>query len=123
MNIDDLTYKEIQRIFNSDKEHNLTKGAIGKYVIVRSLNEGLNAGTVVKADETGIILKNARRLWYIKPKDSSESWYEGVAKVGLHETAKVSSIVSEKIIVEAYSITFCTHTAEISICEKKTNES
>lgn len=78
---------------------------IGENVIVRSRNEGINVGTVVVADETGVELKNCRRLWYHKPKDVNLSWYEGVANSGISSDSKVSATVESKFIIEEYSMT------------------
>ncbi|WP_287602689.1 hypothetical protein [Thiothrix sp.] len=87
---------------------------VGKYVIVRSGNEGINAGEVVMADDTGIVLKDARRVWYHRPADET-SWYEGVANSGLRSDSKVSVAVEEKAIIEDYSIILCSSSAEKSI--------
>lgn len=89
----------------------------GKFVIVRSRNEGINAGTLVAADSTGCILENCRRLWFHRPKEKQISWYEGVAMSGLSKDSTVSCTVQSKIIVENYSITLCTAEAEKSIME------
>ena len=99
------------------------KTAIGKYVIVRSRNEGVNAGKLLAADETGCVLKNARRLWYSKPADSKQAWYEGVANSGLHADSKISPAVARKYIVEDYSITECSQAATKSIKEAPSHES
>lgn len=88
---------------------------IGKYAIIRSRNEGINAGVIVAADHTGVILENARRIWYHKPADKSESWYEGVANTGLSLDSKVSGAVAQKAIIEDYSVTICTDVARKSI--------
>lgn len=101
---------------------NIYRRYIGEYVLVRSRNEGVNAGYVVAVDETGVILKDARRLWYHKPASKSASWYEGVACYGLSDDSKISNAVTEKAIVEDYSITATTATAEESIRGAKTNE-
>lgn len=93
---------------------------IGQYVIVRSHNEGVNAGIVVAADETGIILKDARRIWYHKPADSNLAWYEGVALSGLSEDSKISAPVN-KGIFEDYSVTVCTDIAKTSIIGHKSH--
>lgn len=93
----------------------VTGSMIGKYVIVRSRNEGINAGEVVAADDTGVVLKNARRMWYHKPAVKTESWYEGVANHGLSDDSKVSGVVSEKVIIEDYSMVTCTDVARQSI--------
>ncbi len=88
--------------------------SIGKYVLVRSRNEGINAGFIVAADDTGIVLSEARRIWYHRPADET-SWYEGVANSGLRSDSKISAPVAEKTIVEDYSITVCTPDAQKSI--------
>lgn len=92
----------------------IVKNWVGKFVLVRSRNEGLNAGTVVAADSTGVVLENARRLWYHRPKDAKLSWYEGVAVSGLSKDSSVSCSV-DKIICEDYSLTACTPEAQESI--------
>ena len=94
---------------------------IGKYVICRTRNEGINAGEVVSLDETGVILKDARRLYYHKPLDKSISWYEGVAISGISQDSKIGAAV-EKAIIEDYSLTVCTELAKLSIISAKTNE-
>lgn len=78
---------------------------IGKPVIVRSRNEGINVGIVELADDTGVVLKNARRLYYHRPKDKSLSWYEGIAMSGISNDSKVSGTVDRKVIIEDYSMT------------------
>ena len=118
MNINDLTIGEAKQLacmFSGSASSNLFSDVIGKYVIVRSQNEGINAGVVIQADETGVILAEARRIWYHKPKDKKLSWYEGVAKTGLSPDSKVSCSVNKKVIIEKYSITYCTKEAETSI--------
>jgi hypothetical protein len=124
MSIDKLTIgeaKQIASLFASNEASDLYTGFIGKYVICRSRNEGVNAGKVLKADETGVILEDARRLYYHKPSDKSVSWYEGVALSGLSTNSKTGVAVT-KIIVENYSLTICTENAEKSIREALTHE-
>lgn len=95
---------------------------IGKNVIVRSRNEGINAGTVVVADETGVILENCRRIWYHKPKDKNLSWYEGVAMSGIDSASKVSGTVDKKVIIEDYSMTeFANNECYKSVMEMEPN--
>jgi hypothetical protein len=110
--------KHVATISNGD----LLSGYTGKYVIVRSRNEGINAGVVKAADETGIVLTDARRIWYHKPKDRTTSWYEGVAMTGLSDDSKISVAVEEKAIIEDYSITVCTKSAAKSIQNHKAHE-
>jgi len=126
MDINDLTLGQIKEIQKLSEINNCTKNKltryVGKYVIVRSRNEGINAGEVLEYDETGIILKEARRLWYHKPNDKKTAWYEGVSVSGLSKDSKISCKVSEKAIVEEYSITLCSEKAELSIKEKESHE-
>jgi len=126
--IDDVKYIREDSIGKNQTEQVIWSGEetiasrmIGKFVIVRSRSEGINAGTVVLADETGVELKNARRIWYHKPQDKAVSWYEGVAKTGLDSSSKVSCTVATKIIVEDYSMTICTKESEKSIMELTPN--
>ena len=128
MKLEDLL--KISSMFNQESnqesnQNNQSKNIydryIGKYVICRTRNEGINAGYVVELDDTGVILKYARRLYYHRPSNKSASWYEGVAKFGISEDSKVGTPV-EKIIVEDYSLTICTAEAEESIKKAKENE-
>ena len=122
--INDVKYvREDSIIIPLNYEENLMSCMIGKNVIIRSYNDGVNCGTLVAADETGVILKNCRRLWYHKPKDSSTAWYEGVAMTGISSDSKVSCTVDQKIIVEKYSIVSITEDAYKSIMEKNPHES
>lgn len=117
MNIDDLTIKqarELASIFSPAQNRSMYEDLIDQYVIVRSRNEGINAGYVERCDETGIVLREARRIWYHRPKDKSLSWYEGVARSGVSDSSKLSGPTT-KVIVEDYSITVCSAEAEISI--------
>ena len=103
--------------FTGDKT--VASRMIGKKVIVRSKNEGINAGIVVLADETGVELKSCRRLWYHKPKNKDLAWYEGVAESGISNDSKVSGTVDSKIIIEEYSMTQCKDSAFKTIMDCK----
>lgn len=94
---------------------------IGKYVICRTRNEGVNAGTVLEIGDSYIVLAEAQRLYYHKPNDSTLSWYEGVAVSGLSSDSKIGSKV-EKVLSEDFSLTICTSVAKKSIQEHKPNE-
>jgi hypothetical protein len=123
MMIDDVKYiredsiKQVDNVTIDGAKSIASQRLAGKFVIVRSRNEGVNAGTVVCADETGIELANCRRLYYHKPADKSLSWYEGVAQVGLGKGSKVSGTTDTKLIIEDYSATICTDVAATSIME------
>lgn len=110
-----------KEIVNFTGEESVASRMIGKPVIVRSRNEGINAGIVVVADETGVELRDCRRIWYHKPKDVKLSWYEGVATSGLSDDSKVSGTVERKVIIEDYSMTLCKEKAFASIMEKTPN--
>jgi len=97
----------------------LFQSLLGEYVLVRSRNEGINAGYLEQADETGCVLKECKRLWYHKPKVKSESWYEGVCNHGLSDDSNVSGAVKRKIIIEDYSVVECTDEAKKSLQEAK----
>lgn len=124
-NINDMTigqFMELKNLFfgNAQKQSDLYSRCIGKYVICRSRNEGVNAGKVIALDETGVILEDARRLYYHKPINKNVSWYEGVAKTGISSDSRVGTPV-EKVIIEDYSLTMCTSDAEKSIRGAKDN--
>lgn len=111
MNIDNMTIgeaKKLAMLFQNQTNQSGLNYPIGKYVIVRSRNEGVNFGRLVEADETGCVLEEASRLWYHKGKDAY--WYEGVAKSGVSDNTKRSTPVT-KIIIEDYSITICSDAA------------
>jgi len=111
-----------KEVVNFTGEESVATRMIGKKVIVRSRNEGINAGIVVIADNTGVELSNCRRIWYHKPKDNSLSWYEGVAVSGISSDSRVSGTVDDKVIIEDYSMTICTDEAFKTIMELKPNE-
>ena len=113
--------KQTEKIIKIGADESIAVAMVGKFCLVRSRNEGINAGTVIAADDTGVILENARRLWYHRPADNNLSWYEGVAISGLSECSKVSGTVSKKAIVEDYSLTECSKNAEKSIRGKTPN--
>ena len=99
------------------------KSLVGKWVIVRSRNEGINFGKLKEATEHGCVIENAQRIYYHKPADNKQAWYEGVANSGLHSDSKISGAVKSKIIIEDYSLTKCTKTAVKSIKEHVPNGS
>ena len=120
MNFNDMTIGQVKELASmfGDKAtpaQTVASKMVGKYAIIRSRNEGINAGVILAADHTGVVLGNARRLWHHKPKVTSESWYEGVANHGLSSDSRVSGTVEQKAIIEDYSVTVCTDEARQSI--------
>lgn len=119
MNIDELTIGQVKQLQamiggGAPQPSGMLSRYIGQYVICRSRNEGVNAGKVIALDDTGVILEDARRLYYHRPINKNVSWYEGVARDGISADSKVGAAV-EKVIIEDYSLTVCTNTAEKSI--------
>jgi hypothetical protein len=124
MNVNDLTLgqiKEINSMARMDNPGSMLQSYVGEYVICRSRNEGINAGIVKAIDETGVILTEARRMWFHEPATDA-SWYEGVANHGLSSDSKVSE-PTHKVIVERYSLTICSEEAIASIRSSKSYES
>ena len=123
--INDVEYVRVDSFCSEEVvftgEETVASRMIGKPVIVRSRNEGINAGIVVVADETGVELKDCRRIWYHKPKDKNLSWYEGIATSGISDDSKVSGTVSNKVIIEDYSMTLCDNNAFKTIMELTPN--
>jgi len=116
----ELSLNEFKKFVAPEGGENILDRHVGKYVLVRSRNEGINFGLVVAAEKGAILLAKARRLHYHIPLDSSQSWYEGVANSGLADNSRVSAEVDEKAIVEDYSITVCSQAAIKSIQGYKT---
>lgn len=124
MDIEDIKLKDVltllalfNNVGNKPVKENagITNNVVGRYVIVRARNEGINCGKVVTADETGVVIEDARRIYYHRPKDKNVSWYEGVAETGLSDDSKISGVVSKKYIIEDYSLTICSDLAEKSL--------
>jgi len=98
-------------------------GVIGKKVIVRSHVEGINSGIVVAADASGVVISDARRLWYHAPENRDVAWYEGVALTGVDKSSKLSCVIPFKVIVENYSLTLLTDRAWDSIMAAPSHKS
>ena len=45
-------------------ESNIITAVVGKYCVIRGRGFGVFAGTVEAVDDTCVLVKNARRLWY-----------------------------------------------------------
>ncbi len=99
----DSVEKEVIKIGQEDF---IGSDYVGKYVICRSGNEGINFGKVLALDETGVVMKECQRLHHHRPEDKNLSWYEGVAVSGLGEDSVISG-PADKVIVERYSLTLC----------------
>ena len=118
--------RKLVSLFSKDSKSKL-KGILarhkGKSVIVRSRTEGVNFGVLMEADETGCVLRSARRIHRPVTKNGQDSWYEGVANNGLdYDRARISAAVEEKIIIEDYSVTLCTESAAKNISDMPSNK-
>ncbi len=73
----------------------ITAAVVGKYCVIRGRGFGAFAGTVEAVDDTCVLVKNARRLWYWDGAASlSQLAAEGVKKPGTCKFAMaVESIV------------------------------
>ena len=135
MNINDITIgeaRELVKIFSPavqsipvisaelKESTDIYSEFVGKYVICRSRNEGVNCGLVTALDSTGVVLSDARRLYYHKPLNKNVSWYEGVARSGISTDSKIGCAV-DKIIAEDYSLTICTDAAKESLSQANDN--
>ena len=123
MNIDDLTLGQIKQVkelvkcetvYTNNTTSSVHADALGRYVICRSRNEGVNAGKVILIEKGAVKLEDARRLHTHAPLDKNTAWYEGIAKTGISSDSRLSEAV-DKIIDEDYSLTYCTKEAEESI--------
>ena len=119
--IDGVEYVKADKVVNFTGKESVASRMIGKAVIVRSRNEGINVGIVVVADDTGVEIRGTRRIYYHKPKDIKLSWYEGVAMSGLSNDSKVSGTVISKVIIEDYSMTLLNDGVYASIMEVEPN--
>jgi hypothetical protein len=128
----DLLIKLVEMLVNSGEESESPKADagndggiyskyVGKYVLCRTRNEGINFGKVKEASDSAVILEEAQRLHYFKPAIASESWYEGVSAHGITSDSRIS-MKSEKLIKEDYSLTLCTAVAISSIQSAPTHE-
>ena len=90
---------------------------VGKYVIVRSVNAGVFAGTVEGKEGAEVTLTGARRLWYWKGAASlSQLAQEGVS---CPAECKFPPEVDRVVIVEACEVLDVTEAARASIASVK----
>jgi len=101
------------RLFLWGKEKMIAADMIGKYVIVRTKNVGMYAGTMHERDGREIVLTNARKLF---------SW-EGAATlnqlatdgVGLPEECRFPTAAGKVLLLKACDVLLCTPKAKKSI--------
>jgi len=110
VNIEELTikeakekleeYKELQTVFNiketksdnNDNSNSIDKIYIGQKIIVRTYSAGVWFGEITQKAGEEVILKNARRMWYWKAKQSIS--LSAVAKYGISTESKIAPLVN-----------------------------
>ena len=94
---------------------------IGKYVVVRTRDAGVHAGTLVSRIDRQCELSDARRLWYWKPANKA-SFLSGVATEGLDTKASKIGAPVAIVLTENCEIIACTEKAAASIAECPSHE-
>ena len=122
MNIDEMTIgqaREIAQLFAAQKTGpNIGQHLIGQYVIARCSAAGVHAGVLIERAGQECVLRDARRLWYWKPK-GLEKFLDGVALTGLHADSRVGAQSQEpRLLLDCCEISACTVEAEASIREQ-----
>jgi len=96
MNINDLTIgqaKELTALFRGQSQATpSTNLMVGEKVIIRTYSAGVHFGELIEKCGTEVILRNSRRLFYWKTKNSGISLSE-VANAGLDAESKVCAPV------------------------------
>ena len=95
-------------------DSNIIKAAaVGKYCIIRGRSFGVFAGTVEEVDDTCILVKNARRLWYWDGSASiSQIAVEGVTAP---QNCKFSMAVESIVLRDYIEIIPATEQAQKSV--------
>lgn len=117
MNLDELTIgqaKQLANLFNSSKNQDgINDFLVGEYVIIRTYSAGVWFGKLDKKVGNEVILKDARRMWYWKAKQTIS--LSGVAKYGIDDDESKIVEAIESVWLEAIEIIQCTKIAIESI--------
>ena len=109
MNIDDLTIgqaKELAGMFANTPSQGGINGMLGKKVIIRTYSAGVWFGELSEKSGNEVVIKNARRLWRWKAKESIS--LSAVALHGVDQSkSRIVAPVAEQWL-EAIEITPCT---------------
>ena len=89
--------------------HDLT----GSYVIVRSRDSGVHAGTLMSVDGRTVVLEDSRRLWYWVA--AKEHTLSAVSLHGLGDGCKIASQVERIDVLDAFEIILAISAARTSI--------
>ena len=82
------------------------------FAIIRGVNSGVHAGTVVSHQGTEVTLKDSRRLWYWEAKGGVA--LSGLSQLGLKK-GKIDTLVPNLTVLDACEIIECSETARNSI--------
>lgn len=94
---------------------------IGKFVVVRTTQAGVHAGTLVSHDGQSAELAASRRLWYWKVANKG-AFLSGVATEGLdHNASKVGAPIDVRL-TDVCEIIPCNDAAAANIVEAPTYE-
>ena len=96
-----------------DVKANAPHDLAGSYVIVRSRDSGVHAGTLVGVDGRTVVLESARRLWYWVA--AKEHTLSAVSLHGLGDGCKIASQVERIDVLDACEIIPATSAARTSI--------
>ena len=117
MNLDELTIgqaKQLANLFNNSKNQDgINDFLVGEYVIIRTFSAGVWFGKLDKKVGNEVILKDARRMWYWKAKQTIS--LSGVAKYGIDDDESKIVEAIESVWLEAIEIIQCTKIAIESI--------
>lgn len=92
---------------------------IGKYVVVRTRDAGVHAGTLISRNGRECELKDSRRLWYWKVANNG-AFLSGVATAGLDQKASKVGAPIDVLLTENCEIIACSDDAAKSITEAPT---
>lgn len=115
-NIDDLTIrqiKQIQAMASGVTASPQLSSLIGKKCIIRTYTAGVHYGEIVEKSGTEVIVKNSRRLWQWKAKESIS--LSAVAKFGIDQSGSKICAPVDSIWLDAIELIPCTDDAIKSI--------
>lgn len=115
MNIDDLTIGQLKQIqaLSIGASCDSLNTMIGKKCIIRTYSAGVHFGEIAEKSGTEVIVKNARRLWQWKAKESIS--LSAVAKYGLDRSGSKVCAPVDSIWLDAIELIPCADDAIKSI--------
>ena len=93
----DVSIQELAALLRCDQSQN-EHPYKGKYVLVRSSDAGVHAGTVESVEGSTVRLKNSRRLWYWKCLKGA--FLSGVATNGIDDNeSKIGELLPDMYVL------------------------